>query len=125
MFPHTVTVYNQIDGTFYKKVVNNVFFHIDKIISNEGKGDKYTYANRVIFSNIALNDYLSKEDYKNEENKENYFTLKNNDIIVLSEFDDISDLSDIQKANVDYFLIRTISDNRYGDEELQNIEVTN
>lgn len=130
MFPHTVTVFNIVktganDIAYNRKVVDNVFFYTKKIISQEGKGEKYTYAYNVIFSSEAIKFFLPIKDYELLENKSDYFTLKENDIIVLGIFNNINNLVDIQKSNSDYFLIKTISDNRYGDEELQNIEVTN
>ena len=128
MFPHTITIFNVIDTDkveYYRKVVNNVFYYKSKIISSEGKGDKYTYAYDVIFSSEALKDYLDYEDYISLEDKSNNFTLKENDIIVFNECEQITDLSDLQKSYKDYFLIRSIGDNRYGDDYLQNIEVTN
>lgn len=125
MFPHTITIFNVVNDEYNKQVVNNVFYHVEKIIAKEDSGEKYNYAHNVIFSAEAIKKYLSKYEYKLLENKDNYFTLKENDIIVLGKYDkDISGLSDIQKSDVDYFLIKTISENKYGSEELQNIEVT-
>lgn len=126
MFPHTVTIYNVTkneNGIYYhKNVISDVFYHAEKIITQDGKGEKYTYAYNVIFSNLALEKYVSKNMF--EEKKDTY-TLKENDIVVLGEYKDIKDLSELQKSNVDYFLIKTISENFYGNIELQNIEVTN
>jgi hypothetical protein len=127
MFSNTITIFNIVkkDNIEYrKKVVNNVFYYNQKIISSEGKGDKYNSSHNVIFSNTALKDYLQYEDYQNATDYENYYTLRVNDIIVLGECDNITDLSDLQKSNKEFFLIKTIADNRYGSEELQNIEVT-
>jgi len=126
MFPHTVTIYNVIKNEnsicYHKNVVSDVFYHVKKIIAQDGKGEKYTYAYNVIFSNLALGKYVSKNMF--EEKKDTY-TLKENDIVVLGKYKDIKDLSELQKSDVDYFLIKTISENFYGDIELQNIEVTN
>jgi len=128
MFPHTITIFNvvkTIDNIIYnKQVVSDVFYYSDKAISQEGNGEKYTTVHHVIFSNEALNNYLI-EDYKNACDKENYYTLNVNDIIVVGECDLISDLSDLQKTNKEYFLIKSISNNQYGIQDLQNIEVTN
>lgn len=124
MFPHTITIFNLINDIYYRKVVNDVFVTTKKIISQEGKGEKYIPVHNVIFSNTAMKDYLDVDSYKKLEDKKNNYTLRNNDIIVTGEFEDIDDLSDIQKTNVDYFLIKTISINNYGSDDLQNIEVT-
>lgn len=126
MFPHVVTVFNVIKNKdnviYHRQVVDNVFYHQNKIISEESKGEKYTTAYDVIFSNIALEKWKSKQDFNGSDDT---YTLRENDIIVLKEFDKITDLKDLQKSNVDFFLIKTVSENLYGDIELQNIEVTN
>lgn len=126
MFPNKVTVFNVIKSNdnviYHRQVVGNVFYHNEKIISQEGKGEKYTSAYDVIFSNIALKKWKSKDTFNGENDT---YTLKENDIIVLGEYKEISDLKDLQSANIDYFLIKTVSENLYGEEELQNIEVTN
>ena len=129
MFPHSITIFNIInekDKIIYnRKVVNAVFYYKKKLISQEGKGDKYTYAYHVIFSNEALKNYLEKDSYKLLNDKIDNYTLKENDIVVLGECDAIEDLLELQKSNKDYFLIRSIGDNRYGNESLQNMEITN
>jgi len=116
MFPHTVTVFNVVrenkEIKYHRKVVNNVFYRTQKIISQEGKGDKYTTVYDVIFSNVAIVSYLDYKDYILLEDKSKNFTLKENDIVVYGECEQISDLSDLQKSYKDYFLIRSISDNR-------------
>ena len=130
MFPHTITLFNIVKDennviTYNRKIVSYVFYYKEKIISKEGNGDKYTTAYNVIFSNMALKDYLDYDKYKNIEDKSKKFTLKENDIIVFGECEQITDLKDLQKSYKDYFLIRSIGDNRYGSDKLQNIEVTN
>ena len=124
MFPHTITIFNLVNDTYYRKIVTDVFATTKKVISPEGKGEKYMPVHDVIFSNIAMKDYLDVDSYKELEDKSNNYTLRNNDIVVIGEFNDIKDLSDIQKTNADYFLIKTISINDYGDLDLKNIEVT-
>ncbi len=124
MFPHTITIFNLVNDTYYRKVVTDVFATTKKVISPEGKGEKYMSVHDVIFSDIAMKDYLDVDSYKALKDKSDNYTLKNNDVVVIGEFDDIEDLSDIQRTNVDYFLIKTISINNYGSEELQSIEVT-
>lgn len=126
MFEDIVTVFNVIKDkdkvTYHRQVVNNVFYHKEKIISQEGKGDKYTNAYDVIFSNIALEKWKSKQDFNNSDDT---YTLRENDIIVLNEYKEISDLKELQQSSVDWFMIKTVSENLYGDLELHNIEVTN
>lgn len=126
MFPNVVTVFNVIKNKdkviYHRQIVTDVFSHKEKIISQEGKGDKYTSAYDVIFSSIALKKWVNKKEFSGTEET---YTLRENDIIVFGECSDISVLSELQKNNEEYFLIKTVSENLYGDEELQNIEVTN
>ena len=129
MFPHTITIFNitKENGIvkYNRKIVNDVFYYTQKAISEEGKGDKYSYLYHVIFSNDALKDYLENSQYSKLEDKSNNYTLKEKDIIVLNECEEITDLLDLQNSDNNYFLIRKINDNRYGSDDLQNIEVTN
>lgn len=126
MFPDVVTVFNVIknknDIIYHRQFVTDVFFHKEKIISQEGKGDKYVSAYDVIFSNVALKKWKNKKEFSGAEET---YTLRENDIIVFGKCNSISDLSELQKSSEEYFLIKTVSENLYGDEELQNIEVTN
>lgn len=126
MFENTVTVFNVVKDKdkviYHRQVVNNVFYHKKKMISQEGKGDKYTNAYDVIFSNIALVKWKSKQDF---DNFDDTYTLRENDIVVLNEYKKISDLKELQQSSVDWFMIKTVSENLYGDLELHNIEVTN
>lgn len=124
MFNDTITIYNLVEEKMYRKVVNNVFVNNKTIILQEGKGEKFTSAHDVIFSDIAIRDYLEYGDYKKLGNKENNFTLKVNDVVVIGEFKEVENLSEIQKSDKEYFLIKTISKNLYGAADLQNIEVT-
>lgn len=128
MFPHTITIFNitKNDGvTYNRKVVSDVFYYKEKSVIDEQHGDKPNYQYHVILSSEALKSYLNNEEYQSLDDKTNNFTLKINDIIVLGECEDITDLIDLQKSNKEYFLIRTINDNQYGREDLRNIEVTN
>lgn len=126
MFPHTVTVYNVIATKnsikYQKQTVSDVFCHVNKIISPEGRGEKYTYAYDVIFSSKALNNWTSKQSF---EGSKDTFTLRENDIIALGKTNEIEDIADLKKAKVDFFFIKTVSENLYGDKDIQNIEVTN
>lgn len=126
MYPDKVTVFNIIKNKdsikYHRQVIDNVFCHKEKIISQEGKGDKYTTAYDVIFSNESLKNWKSKQEFKGSIDT---YTLRENDIVVLGEYNEISDLKDLQGSFAEFFLIRTVSENLYGEDELQNIEVTN
>lgn len=124
MFEHIVTVINVLNGQFYKCEVSDVFYHVDKIVSTDGKGEKYTNVHQTIFSDKTFDKYVEKHNFKGDKET---FTLKENDIIVkskITDLEEINNLEELQKSNLDYFLIKTISDNKYGSILLQNIEVT-
>lgn len=126
MFPHTVTVFNVIKSkdniSYHRQEVKDVFYHIEKIISHEGKGEKYTFAYQVIFSDKAIKNYVNKSSFKADKDT---YTLKENDIIVIGSCEKINDLKELQKSNTEFFLIKTVSENLYGSEDMHNIEVTN
>lgn len=124
MFPDKVTVFNVVNDKYNRQVIDDVFAHTEKIISKEINGEKYSTVHRVIFSNNSLEKYLPYENYIILKDKSNNFTLKENDLIVIGEFKDITGLSEVQKFNADYFLIKSISDNTYAINNLNNIEVT-
>ena len=125
MIPHTVTVFNVIETTdtvkYHRCVVNDVFHYEKQSITTEGKGEKTNSIYNVVFSKEALKKYV---DSINVDSDENIFTLKENDIIVYGEVKAIEDLKDLQKSYNKYFLIKSISDNRYGSSDLNNILVT-
>lgn len=125
MFPHTVTVFNVIKKAneiiYHKCVVSNVYHYETQSISDDGKGEKISSIYNVVFSNEALKKYVDKIQ---ENDNEDTFSLKDNDIIVYGDFQQITDLLDIQKSDCNYFLIKSISDNRVGSEEVQNIVVS-
>ncbi len=121
MFPHTVTVINIVDKVFYSQIVSDVFYLEDKIISQDGLGEKYQNVHRCIFSNTALSKYVLKTDF---EPNTGTFTLKTNDIIVKGETT-ATTIEELEKNGCSYFLIKSIADHSdYGSEELRNIEVT-
>ena len=121
MFPHSVTIVNIIDGNYYTTYVSNVFYLSDKIISQEGTGEKYSNVHRCIFSKESLGQYVPKNEFKPNLNT---FTLQPNDIIVKGEISAVDSLKSINDSGFDYFLIKTINKNDYGTNYLQNIEVT-
>ncbi|HAB66593.1 MAG TPA: hypothetical protein DCE23_04415 [Firmicutes bacterium] len=126
MFPDTITIYNiDSENNYHRKVVDKVYYHVDKIITPEAHGEKYTSVHRVIFSNESLKSYINKAEYYELQDKINNFTLNDNDIIVLGEYKDIDNLEDIYNSNFDYFTIKTISINENSIcKIINNIEVT-
>ncbi len=122
MFPHAITVVNIIDGNWHKEIVEDVFYYSDKIVSLDGKAEKYIDTHVCIFSNQSLKKYRDINEYKTDFKG---FTLQTNDLIVKGKITDINDIRSLQKSGLDYFSIKTISKNNdYGSIELRNIEVT-
>lgn len=123
MFPHTITLFNIVDNVYYRHVLSDVLFISEKIISQDGLGEKYSNVHRVLFSSKSLSNYVNKIDYKPISDN-NHFTLNVNDIVVEGEVEQINSIKDLQDKKYNYFLIKTISNNNYGSEDMRNIEVT-
>ncbi len=123
MFPHTVTVINQYNNEIKKCVVEDVFYHVDKIIAPEGRGENFTNTHQVVFSENALKKYRKESEYNGEVNT---FTLKENDVIIKGIYDgEISTFSELENIESEHFSIKGIHDNDYAlNSYLTNIEVT-
>lgn len=126
MFPHTITVMNINTSTnpctINNCIVDDVFFYNKKIISQENKGENYSNTYNCVFSNKALEKYLTPKEYNNTSNK---FTLIENKTVIIKGNVSISNLDDLNELD-NWFYVKTISDNSdYGEEDLRNIEVTN
>lgn len=120
MFPHTVTVINiSNDDKLICKKVENAFYISEKIISQEGNGEKYTNTHRCIFSKKAI------EPICKERENPYTFSISINDIVVKGIVN-VENMQQLKELNVDFFKVKTISDNSdYGIiEDLKNIEVT-
>lgn len=120
MFPHTVTIINiSNDEELICKVVENAFYISERIISQEGNGEKYTNTHRCIFSKEAI------ELISNEGENPSTFSISINDIVVKGIVN-VESMQQLKESNVDFFKVKTISDNSdYGIiEDLKNIEVT-
>lgn len=124
MFPHKITIFNVLQNengiNYHRCLVNDVYHYETQSINQEGHGEKITSVYNVCFSKKALEKYVNEI---NDKSSINVFTLKNNDIIVYGEFDEIKSITDIQHSNSKYFLIKSISDNRV-DSDVDNILVT-
>lgn len=121
MFDKKISIINLYKEKYYRHLVEEVFYCTNKIVSQDGRGEKYTTVHTVIFSAKSLEKFVESKEYNG--NKES-FTLKQNDIIVLGECNDIETLKELENGDYEYFLIKSISDNRYGSDRLKNIEVT-
>ena len=98
----TITIYNKlIDPTtqrvrWYKTTVENCFWKAQNILFAMGRYGVSTLGvvteNKEIICRIPQNDrYVDKRIWKDLDNRDDYFTLANGDIIVLGEVDDVID----------------------------------
>lgn len=128
MFPHTITIFNiykQDNKVIYHKTeINKTFFYKTDQIIIDGRGSSNTNKYHCIIPLTSLNNYVGKSTFYGLHDKKNKFTLSNKDIVVLGTCGEISSINDLQTSEYEYFVISTINDNRYGSEDLQNIEVT-
>lgn len=98
----TITVYNKfVDPTtqrvsWYRTVVENCFWKAQNIIFNMGRYGVSQIGvlteNKTITCRIPKNEkYLARKEWRELENKSDYFTLANKDIIILGEVEDVID----------------------------------
>ena len=98
----TITIYNKlVDPTtqrvsWYKTTVENCFWKAQNVLFAMGRYGVSTLGvvteNKEIICRIPQNDrYVDKRIWKDLDNRDDYFTLANGDIIVLGEVDDVID----------------------------------
>lgn len=98
----TITIYNKyIDPTnqrisWYRTVVENCFWKAQNLMFSMGRYGVSTIGvlteNKTIICRIPKQDnYVSKRVWDETADKTGYFTLANEDIIVLGEVDDVID----------------------------------
>lgn len=128
MFPHTITLFNiykvgsQVH--YHRNVINDVFFYKTNQVVDEGKGIVNASQYHCIIPLEKLNNYIERKAFNSLSDKNDKFTFSSKDIVVYGECDAITSINELQASTYDYFVIKTINDNRYGSEDLQNIEVT-
>jgi len=135
MFPHTITLFNvyKVDGKvcYHRALIesndateNGVFFYKSNQVVDEGNGIKNASQYHCIIPFEQLTNYVERKKFNSLSDKTGKFTLAPNDIVVKGVCDEITSITELQSSTYDYFTIKTINDNRYGSEDLQNIEVT-
>lgn len=129
MFPHTVTlfnVYKKKDIVYYHRtLLTGVFFYKSNLVVDEGKGIVNSSQYHCIIPLEQLTNYVDRKKFNALEDKISKFTFAPKDVIVFGECESINSINELQSSTYDYFTIKTINDNRYGSNDLQNIEVTN
>lgn len=134
MFPHTITLFNVYkvkDKVYYHKTLigpsgtneNGVFFYKTNQVIDEGKGIVNASQYHCIIPLENLNNYVDRKSFNILSDKKGKFTFAPKDIVVFGECEDIKSINELQTSTYDYFVIKTINDNRYGSEDLQSIEV--
>ena len=98
----TITIYNKLIDpttqrvTWYRTVIENCFWKAQNVLFAMGRYGVSTLGvvteNKEIICRIPQNDrYVDKRIWKDLDNRDDYFTLANGDIIVLGEVDDVID----------------------------------
>ena len=134
MFPHTITLFNvyKVDSKVYyhrtliepnDTIENGAFFYKTNQVADEGNGIKNASQYHCIIPFEQLTNYVERKEFNILSNKTGKFTFAPNDIVVKGVCKEITSITELQSSTYDYFTIKTISDNRYGSEDLQNIEV--
>ena len=128
MFPHIVTLFNiyKVNGEvcYRKTVFNNAFFYKTNQVIEEGKGIANASQFHCIIPLKQLTNYVERKEFNALIDKTDKFTFAPNDIIVKGECKEITSITELQSSINEYFAIKIVNDNRYGSENVQNIEVT-
>lgn len=126
-----MTIYNVIPqkGTereIYKRTeIKNVFWNESREITNSENGVKKEDAIRIMIPLESLNSlekiYKSPKAWLSAQKKDDAYTFKQKDIVVKGIVkDEITTAKDLEQKYDNVFSISSISDNRYGSEEMQH-----
>lgn len=130
-----MTIYNKIpqQGTgreIYKRTeIYNVFWNESRDITSSENGIKKEDTVRVMIPLESLHtikkEYKSPKLWLSEKNKENYYTFKHKDIIVKGIIkEEITTAKELEQKYDNVFAITSISDNRYGSENMHHFFLT-
>ena len=129
-----ITIYNLIPQqgiekeNYIKTQIKEVFFEKTRGIAESENGIKKEDNINVYIPIDSLNNlnksYKSPKEFLNTNEKSNYYTFKPKDIVVKDLIDDDNvTLKELKKKYDDVYTIQSISDNRYGSEELQHFHI--
>lgn len=118
-----VTVYNRISGdasnydTWHRTVLHGVHVYVDHktALSDNGLNSAEVYKIRIPADIVEADQYLPPEEYAELENPAEYWTIQNDDHIVLGECTkNIEKPADLQKMSQRHCKVLSWSDNRFG-----------
>lgn len=119
----TITIYNRKTGskttfdTWNRTVIRDVHVHVDHKVSagDSGLNSAEVYKIRIPADVENADQYLPPEEYAELENPAGYWTIQNDDHIVLGEYSkDIVKPADLLKMSQRHCKVLSWSDNRFG-----------
>lgn len=90
--PHTITIYNKKNNTYYKKVLHGVYYYGSDTINLSGKGIVESGNISIIIDGLNLRDYVDESEYEGGNEK---YTLQKNSRIVLGEGPDVTSINEL------------------------------
>lgn len=129
-----ITIYNLIPQkgiekeSYIKTQIKNVFFEKTRGIADSENGIKKEDNINVYIPITSLDNleksYKSPKEFINSKERDKYYTFKPKDIVVkgLIEDDNVT-LKELKEKYDDVYTIKSISDNRYGSQELQHFQI--
>lgn len=117
-----ITIYNrEYDSEnriniWHRTVIRDVWFHVDNKVSQTDSGLKSANICKIrIPENSPKKEYLDPESYAAAENKDGYWTIQEDDIVVQGTFAwEITRPADLQGLHKRYWKVISWSDNRFG-----------
>ena len=133
MYDDVITLYNIVDDIGYRTVIKGVHIEPNTGVAVEGTGMK---ENDTMLCLIPLTSfekkYINWKDFKklSDEEKANYFTLKNGDKIVNGEIDfEITNqkpntIAELERNNIEVFTITNFILRKLTNSKLNHFEIT-
>lgn len=117
-----ITIYNcEYDPStrldiWHRTVIRDVWFHADNKVQQTDSGLKSSDAYKIrIPLESPEKEYLDPEAYGVSESKDNYWTIQQDDIVVIGVCAyDITKPADLKALNKRYVKVTSWSDNRFG-----------
>ena len=117
-----ITIYNREyvpesrTDIWHRTVIRNAWFHTENKVQQTDSGLKSNDICKIrIPEGSTKKEYLDPESYAASEDKDSYWTIQEDDIVVKGECPyEITKPADLKQLHKRYFKITSWSDNRFG-----------
>lgn len=133
MYDDTITLYNMVNDIGYRTVLKKVHLEMNTGVAIDGTGMKEsdTMLCLVPFNSLEK-EYVDWKAFRNlsDEERKNYFTLKNGDKIVGKEItfeitnEKGNTIADLEKNYVDVFTITNFNQRKMTGSKINHFEIT-